>query len=73
MTDKEFLSSPSASPGTASQPFNSAMSVSIENLKESDEVLGDEEKSFSTQQLFSFALQIAQGMVNTIIFWTTSQ
>ncbi|CAH3187333.1 unnamed protein product, partial [Porites evermanni] len=57
VTDKEFLSSPSASPGTGSQAFNSAMSLSIENLKESDEVLCDEEKSFSTEQLFSFALQ----------------
>ena len=47
------------------------MSLSIENLKESDEVLCDEEKSFSTEQLFSFALQIAKGMVNTIIFWIT--
>ena len=47
------------------------MSLSIENLKESDEVLCDQEKSFSTEQLFSFALQIAKGMVNTIIFWTT--
>ena len=43
------------------------MPLSIENLKESDEVLCDEEKSFSTEQLFSFALQIAKGMVNTII------
>ena len=41
------------------------MSLSIENLKESDEVLCDEE-SFSTEQLFSLALQIAKGMVNTI-------
>ena len=48
------------------------MSLSIENLKESDEVLCDEE-SFSTEQLFSFALQIAKGMVNTIIFWITLQ
>ncbi|CAH3173615.1 unnamed protein product [Porites lobata] len=62
VTEKEFLSSPSASPGTASQAFNSAMSLSIENLKESDEVLCEEEKSFSTEQLFSFALQIAKGM-----------
>ena len=48
------------------------MSLSIENLKESDEVLCDEE-SFSTEQLFSLALQIAKGMVNTIIFWITLQ
>ena len=41
------------------------MSLSIENL---DEDLSDEEENFSTKQLFSFAWQIAKGMVTTLIF-----
>ena len=42
------------------------MSLSIENL---DEDLSDEEENFSTKQLFSFAWQIAKGMVTALIFW----
>ena len=40
---------------------NPAMSVSMDNLHEN----GDETDSFTNQQLFSFAWQIAKGMVIT--------
>ena len=39
------------------------MPLSIENLEESDEDSCDVEENFSTKQLFSFAWQIAKGMV----------
>ncbi|CAH3187815.1 unnamed protein product, partial [Porites evermanni] len=52
----ELLSSPQASTGTESQ--DAAMSLSIQNPDES--LTGDD--NFSTQQLFSFAWQIAKGM-----------
>ena len=39
------------------------MPLSIENLEESDEDSCDIEENFSTKQLFSFAWQIAKGMV----------
>lgn len=35
-----------------------------------DEDLDDEEESFSTEQLFSFAWQIAKGMVCTVVYIT---
>lgn len=60
VTDRELLSSPQASTGTESQ--DAAMSLSIQNP---DEGL-NEDDNFSTQQLFSFAWQIAKGMVITI-------
>ncbi|CAH3173617.1 unnamed protein product [Porites lobata] len=56
VTDRELLSSPQASTGTESQ--DAAMSLSIQNP---DEGL-TEDDNFSTQQLFSFAWQIAKGM-----------
>ena len=43
------------------------MSISIQNP---DEGL-TEDDNFSTQQLFSFAWQIAKGMVITILQWIT--
>ena len=42
------------------------MSLSNDNLQESDNE--DEEEGFSTKQLFSFAWQIAKGMVIWIVF-----
>ncbi|CAH3014426.1 unnamed protein product, partial [Porites evermanni] len=56
VTDKELLTSTSASPGKSQA---SSMSLSIENL---DEDLSNEEENFSTEQLFLFAWQIAKGM-----------
>ena len=60
MTDKELLTRPTASLGKTQA---SAMPLSIENLEESDEDPCDVEENFSTKQLFSFAWQIAKGMV----------
>ena len=60
MTDKELLTRPTTSLGKTQA---SAMPLSTENLEESDEDPCDEEENFSTKQLFSFAWQIAKGMV----------
>ncbi|XP_073255278.1 tyrosine-protein kinase receptor Tie-1-like [Porites lutea] len=57
VTEKELLPSTSASPG---QRQASAMSLSNDNLQESDDE--DIEEGFSAKQLFSFAWQIAKGM-----------
>ena len=45
------------------------MPLSIENLEESGEDPCDVEENFSTKQLFSFAWQIAKGMVIIFVFW----
>ena len=45
------------------------MPLSTENLEESDEDPCDVEENFSTKQLFSFAWQIAKGMVIIFVFW----
>ena len=60
MTDKELLTRPTASLGKTPA---SAMPLSTENLEESDEDPCDVGENFSTKQLFSFAWQIAKGMV----------
>ena len=60
VTDKELLTRPTASLGKTQA---SAMPLSIENLEESDEDPCDVGENFSTKQLFSFAWQIAKGMV----------
>ena len=44
------------------------MPLSTENLEESDEDPRDVEENFSTKQLFSFAWQIAKGMVIIFVF-----
>ena len=59
MTDKELLTRPTTSLGKSQA---SAMPLPIENLVESDEDPCDVEENFS-QQLFSFAWQMAKGMV----------
>ena len=64
MTDKELLTRPTTSLGKSQA---SAMPLSTENLEESNEDPCDVEENFSTKQLFSFAWQIAKGMV--IIFF----
>ena len=46
---------------------SAAMSPSTESV---DEDLDDEEESFSTEQLFSFAWQIAKGMVCIVVYIT---
>ena len=66
MTDKELLTRPTTSLGKSQA---SAMSLSSENLEESDEDPCDVEENFSTKQLFSFAWQIAKGMVIIFVFW----
>ena len=60
MTDKELLTRPTASLGKTQA---SAMPLSTENQEESGEDPCDVEENFSTKQLFSFAWQIAKGMV----------
>ena len=60
MTDKELLTRPTVSLGKTQA---SAMPLSIENLEESNEDPCDVQENFSTKQLFSFAWQIAKGMV----------
>ena len=44
------------------------MPLSIENLVESDKDRCDVEENFS-QQLFSFAWQMAKGMVIIFVYW----
>ena len=46
---------------------SAAMSPSTESV---DEDIDDEEESFSTEQLFSFAWQIAKGMVCIVVYIT---
>ena len=70
MTDKELLTRPTASLGKTQA---SAMPLSIENLEESDEDPCDIEENFSTKQLFSFAWQIAKGMIIIFVFWIMSK
>ena len=65
MTDKELLTRPTTSLGKSQA---SAMPLSIENLVESDEDPCDGGENFS-QQLFSFAWQMAKGMVIIFVFW----
>ena len=65
MTDKELLTRPTTSLGKSQA---SAMPLSIENLVESDKDPCDVEENFS-QQLFSFAWQMAKGMVIIFVYW----
>ena len=60
MTEKKLLTRPTASLGKTPA---SAKPLPIENLEESDEDPCDVGENFSTKQLFSFAWQIAKGMV----------
>ena len=46
------------------------MLLSIENLDEAANI-EEEEDSFTTKQLFSFAWQIAKGMVIILTAWAT--
>ena len=65
--DKELLSSQVATGKSQTKPSTAVPPV-IESIHEdlsSDEE--DEEESFRTKQLFSFAWQIAKGMVITIM------
>ena len=65
MTDKELLTRPTTSLGKSQA---SAMPLSIENLVESEEDLCNGGENFS-QQLFSFAWQMAKGMVIIFVYW----
>ena len=63
--EKELLTIPSTSQGDSR---TSAMLLPTESFNEADI---EEDESFSTQQLFQFAWQIAKGMVFISIFWIT--
>ena len=70
VTDKELLSS-QVSTGKSQAKPSPAMPPVIGKIDEdfsSDEK--DEEESFQTKQLFSFAWQIAKGMVITILLFS---
>ena len=68
VTDKELLSSQGLTGQSQVKP-SSAISPLIENFDEDSSEEEDYEESFHTKQLFSFAWQIAKGMVITVIFY----